>query len=420
MIRPTGLDRNDEGRTVADRLNGEDAGRDPRRLALKYSSMRDDVWAFLRATPRLFHERMAELDFLPAAPAAWCCGDLHLENFGTYRGDNGLVYFDINDFDGALLAPATLDVLRLVTSLLVAAPGLQIARAAAAAMARHALEAYRSALGDGKSRWVERRTAEGLIAELMRGLRRRDNEAFLASRTQRRKGALRLETGDEHLWALAARDRAQLARWLKHDVAADPPLLLIDAAGRVAGLSSLGITRYALLVAPRRDDGKPQLLDMKAAQASPAAAALGLSQPPWPSEADRVVGVQARCQAIAPRGLRATHYAGAPFVLHPLQPVQDRLQLRHAARSPAEFEFCVQTMAELSAWSQLRSSGRDGSATADALIAFASEKSAVTTVLPAARQLAESVVADWQEFCADYDAGRLATGCDAARRQGEK
>ena len=40
------------------------------------------------------------------------CGDLHLENFGAYRTDAGDFRFDINDFDEALVAPASFDLVR--------------------------------------------------------------------------------------------------------------------------------------------------------------------------------------------------------------------------------------------------------------------------------------------------------------------
>jgi uncharacterized protein (DUF2252 family) len=47
-------------------------------------------------------------------------GDLHIENFGGYLGKDGLLYFDIVDFDKAVLAPCTFDVVHLATSALIA------------------------------------------------------------------------------------------------------------------------------------------------------------------------------------------------------------------------------------------------------------------------------------------------------------
>ena len=83
------------------------AGRDSERLTMKYHNMRRDAFVFLRGTCHLFYARLPSHTLFQRAPLAWCCGDMHLENFGSYKADNRLVYFDINDFDEAALAPLT-------------------------------------------------------------------------------------------------------------------------------------------------------------------------------------------------------------------------------------------------------------------------------------------------------------------------
>ncbi len=82
-----------------DCVRRHNAGRDPERLALAYAKMSASPFVFLRGSWHLFYERAAALD-LPAAPATWICGDLHFENFGSYKGDNRLVYFLCQRFDG--------------------------------------------------------------------------------------------------------------------------------------------------------------------------------------------------------------------------------------------------------------------------------------------------------------------------------
>ncbi|CAF0720710.1 unnamed protein product [Rotaria sordida] len=44
-------------------------------------------------------------------------GDLHAENFGTYLDNNGILNFDVNDFDEGYVGPFTWDVKRLLASL---------------------------------------------------------------------------------------------------------------------------------------------------------------------------------------------------------------------------------------------------------------------------------------------------------------
>lgn len=44
-------------------------------------------------------------------------GDLHAENFGTYLDSNGVLNFDVNDFDEGYVGPFTWDVKRLIASI---------------------------------------------------------------------------------------------------------------------------------------------------------------------------------------------------------------------------------------------------------------------------------------------------------------
>jgi uncharacterized protein (DUF2252 family) len=90
--------------------------RDHNFLALKYLAMYQDEYRFFRATAHLFFEDIPSNSFLHKAPAVWICGDLHLENFGSYKGDNRVAYFNINDFDESVLASPLLDIARFLTS----------------------------------------------------------------------------------------------------------------------------------------------------------------------------------------------------------------------------------------------------------------------------------------------------------------
>ena len=93
---------------------------------MKYRNMRTSPFVFLRATCHLFYERVAPDLHAMQAPLTWCMGDMHLENFGSYKGDNRLAYFDLNDFDEAVLAPTHWDLIRFLTSILVGAKSLGI------------------------------------------------------------------------------------------------------------------------------------------------------------------------------------------------------------------------------------------------------------------------------------------------------
>jgi uncharacterized protein (DUF2252 family) len=53
-------------------------------------------------------------------PAVLAVGDLHVENFGTWRDNEGRLIWGINDFDEAFPLPYTHDLVRLAAAAIVA------------------------------------------------------------------------------------------------------------------------------------------------------------------------------------------------------------------------------------------------------------------------------------------------------------
>ena len=93
----------------------------PADLALKHRSMAADPFAFLRATYYRWVQVWPQVcPELTAAPAVLAVGDLHVENFGTWRDAEGRLIWGINDFDEAAVLPYTHDLVRLATSELLA------------------------------------------------------------------------------------------------------------------------------------------------------------------------------------------------------------------------------------------------------------------------------------------------------------
>jgi uncharacterized protein (DUF2252 family) len=358
-----------------DLLCAVNRGRLPELLRRKFTAMAGDSFAFLRASAALGH-RAVDLAALPATPLGWVCGDLHLQNFGCFRGGNRLVYFDLNDFDEAARLPVCIDLLRFLGSIHSAAPGLGIARAEAQALAAGALAAYAAALARGKAFWLERETATGPIHALLVQVARRKRRSLLAARTRVEGGRRHVALDGHRYLAVGSRDPArryiaaalgELARTYASAAFFEER----DIAFRVAGMGSLGIPRYVALVRGKSDPDRNALIDFKYAVPSTAAQALPLfSQPDWPSEAARVVAIQDACQAASPAYLSAVHLGGQPFVARELQPVEDRVALDPLARGRKSLAQTLQSMATLAAYAQLRSAGRLGAAGVDELMAF--------------------------------------------------
>jgi uncharacterized protein (DUF2252 family) len=100
---------------VVERIHSFNQGRVQERLQSKYQRMAANSFAFFRGTCHLFYEDWPAGSLLNSSPAVWICGDLHLENFGSYKGDNRLAYFDMNDFDEGVL-PCTWDLAHFLTT----------------------------------------------------------------------------------------------------------------------------------------------------------------------------------------------------------------------------------------------------------------------------------------------------------------
>ncbi len=98
-------------------------------LAFKHAQMNAGAFPFLRATfyrwMRIRPEVCADLG---GAPVVLAVGDLHVENFGTWRDIEGRLIWGINDFDEAYPLPYTNDLVRLAVSakLAIAAEHLAI------------------------------------------------------------------------------------------------------------------------------------------------------------------------------------------------------------------------------------------------------------------------------------------------------
>ena len=384
-------------------------GREPERLAMKYEAMAAGPFPFLRGTCHLFYQRLVENNLATGGPPAWICGDLHLENFGTYLGDTGLVYFDINDFDEAALAPVTWDIVRLVTSLFVAAGSLGLTGADRDELASDLTETWRCELTTGKPRWIERKTADGIIGALMDDLKTRRPGKFLYKRTVIKKGARRLIAGNGKALPVTEEERAKLSDFcatLGGDTKAAKYFRFIDGARRIAGTGSLGIPRFIILI---EGEGSPDgnvMLDLKEARATDVATYARQAEPNWQSPAHRVVTIMDLCQAVAPGFLKPVTFAGKPYVVRELQPEADRLNLANATRNMAEFRQAVLIMGKLAAWAELRATGRAGSATADSLIAYAKDPFLAAAVLNSARAMAEITQADWKDYVEAYNSDR--------------
>jgi hypothetical protein len=90
---------------------------DNKDLQLKHQRMKAELFPFLRATYYRWAQLWPEVcKDLAQAPEVLAVGDLHVENFGTWRDIEGRLIWGVNDFDEAWPMAYTIDLVRLAAS----------------------------------------------------------------------------------------------------------------------------------------------------------------------------------------------------------------------------------------------------------------------------------------------------------------
>jgi uncharacterized protein DUF2252 len=118
-------------------------------LRLKHQRMAEAVFPFLRATFYRWMQVWPEVcPDLAKAPRVLAVGDLHVENFGTWRDIEGRLVWGVNDFDEAAVLPYTIDLVRLAASAMFAIEAGHLALKPKTACA-DILDGYRLSLTQG-------------------------------------------------------------------------------------------------------------------------------------------------------------------------------------------------------------------------------------------------------------------------------
>ena len=198
-------------------------------VALKHQHMAESPFAFFRATfYRWLQQWHKHCGDVASATPVLAVGDLHIENFGTWRDEEGRLIWGVNDLDEAWPGPYTLDLVRLTTStyLAIHCEHLKVTRHEAAEAIE---EGYRDALTAGGRAFV--------LAERSRWLRLialsklRDPVRFWAKMSQ--------------LPPYTAKAPAEVRKLLDQSFPRPRPAYVLKR--RIAGLGSLGHPRILAL-----------------------------------------------------------------------------------------------------------------------------------------------------------------------------
>ncbi len=198
-------------------------------LRLKHASMKQAVFPFLRATYYRWAQIWPEVcSDLAKAPHLLAVGDLHVENFGTWRDVEGRLIWGVNDFDESHPASYANDLVRLAVSAHLAAEAghLPLERKD---ICDAILDGYREAMQHGGLPYVLGEN-HGWLREIAES-ELREPVHFWA-----KMDALPTVKGAVPVSAVDAIDHLMPARDLKYRL-----------AHRVAGLGSLGHQRYVAI-----------------------------------------------------------------------------------------------------------------------------------------------------------------------------
>ncbi|SEW44311.1 DUF2252 domain-containing protein [Chitinophaga arvensicola] len=379
-------------------------------IPFKYEAMAENIFRFYRGTCHLFYATLNKAKkAIPASPAVWICGDLHLENFGSYKADNKLVYFDLNDFDEAILAPAIWEVIRLVTSIFIAFDTLEIDPNQATNMAALFLKVYATTLCVGKAISIEPRTAKGIVCQFLEGAERGTYSEVLEKRTEKRRSRVVLSLKNErHLKlqkTLKKELKAHISDWIRNSSDGPYNYEVRDVVFRLAGTGSIGVKRYLFLLKSTNTKGRYLVVDMKQSFSSSLKPYIPIKQPKWKTQGERITTIQHRMQNMSASLLSTTVFKGESYVIQELQPEKDTINFKLIKNQYRDIYQVISDMAVLTASAQLRSSGMNGSATADELKFFGRKKGWRKVVLNYAQSYATGIKNDYRQFMKDYKNG---------------
>jgi hypothetical protein len=141
-----------------------------RDLDRKHELMRGSAFSFFRGTFYRWMQRWpgAGSDVVKA-PLVQAVGDLHVENFGTWRDVEGRLIWGVNDFDECAPLPYTIDLVRLAASAILAAREEKL-HLSETTICSAILRGYRASLAtrgvpfvlDGQHRWIRHAATAGI------------------------------------------------------------------------------------------------------------------------------------------------------------------------------------------------------------------------------------------------------------------
>ncbi|MGA2701873.1 MAG: DUF2252 family protein [Isosphaeraceae bacterium] len=403
--------------------------RKPGLLRLKLRKMRADPFTFFRGADHLFCRDWPELRPLDAGPDVLISGDLHLENFGAHRTTEGDFRYDLNDFDEAVVAPCSFDVVRCATSIILASEQWKLRPSQATGMALAYLENYRKAVlkavESGSVHEIVPHGGHGPIQEILGSTAIATQAQLLKAKTRRKADGRPLIRRTDTAVNVSRKWFDEVAAALEsHGQRLGKPdaFKVHDLVFRIVGVGSLGVRRYLALVEGAGPPDGYQLLDIKEPRPSAAApCATDTLVDIEGDEARRVVLSQTILQGHVAVGLDVLKIGQRPYRMREMIPVENRSSLDRFRQQPERLRRAVERAGRLTASSQLRGARFKPDHDRWPDLARWAEGPSLDAVLAAAARFTERTNRQHAEFqAATRDAGGISAALHAFAGQNLK
>lgn len=272
------------------KFNRTYARRSAELMRFKIERMAEIPFAFFRGTYHLYARDVLQRDLIPLPILMGdglemdLVGDIHCENYGTYKAEDGLIHYDIDDFDEATQGRFDVDVCRFAVNLLLAAQqrGDSLDNQVGVVLAGIAsyLETARASLKKGKLHDLdisEKSPGDAVaIAQLIKAKSEVKRSKFFADLTEDKGGKRTIKRSFLKYFNLTEAEKSQAERLL-HDFrnrwskAPDKKGFfdIHDICGRISGIGSMGRHRYVVLISGKDHAEKRNvLLEFKEARPS--------------------------------------------------------------------------------------------------------------------------------------------------------
>ncbi len=337
---------------ILDAIETFNARFEPLDRAAKYCKMAQDPYSFFRGTAHIFFTDVSQDPrrerFSTEDTITWIQGDMHAQNFGAFDDDRGVVVYDLNDFDDAIVADYQLDVWRLATSLelLMRASGMSDDDDDHKAIHDALTESYLDALDDFVAEADEQMvvvtedTAYGLLDQFLAEVKTDDaRQKMLTDWTAADPlGARTLDLGHAELEPVPSPNeqglRTALVSYIEQQHQLHPwPEGYFNiksiARRRNAGLGSLGMQRFYVLVeGPSARWEDDHILDVKEQGQPSAYPALSEASQAWHDEhlsvpGERVIRAQQALRVYADDHLGWLELDGRTYSIRDRSPYKE-------------------------------------------------------------------------------------------------